>query len=122
MSPATRILTELRQNRLFAALANAELEHLRPLLEPVQWHIGQVLCQSGAPLTHVYFPTTAIVSLLYMTQDGGSAEVAVVGSDGVVGVSLFMGGNATPSQAVVQGAGAPRLCGRRSSGPARRCR
>ena len=105
MSPATRILTELRQNRLFAALANAELEHLRPLLEPVQWHIGQVLCQSGAPLTHVYFPTTAIVSLLYMTQDGGSAEVAVVGSDGVVGVSLFMGGNATPSQAVVQGAG-----------------
>ena len=105
MSPATRYLTDPRQNRLFAALAEAELERLRPLLEPVQWSVGQVLCESGAPLTHVYFPTTAIVSLLHMTQDGGSAEVAVVGNDGVVGVSLFMGGNATQSQAVVQGAG-----------------
>ena len=66
---------------------------------------GQVLCESGRAPAHVYFPTTAIVSLLYTTQDGASAEIAVVGNDGVVGISLFMGGNATPSQAVVQSAG-----------------
>ena len=105
MNSATRFLNDPRQNRLFAALAEAEFDRLRPALEPAQWRTGQVLCESGAPLTHVYFPTTAIVSLLYMTQGGGSAEVAVVGNDGVVGVSLFMGGNATPIQAVVQSAG-----------------
>ena len=67
--------------------------------------LGQVLSESGRTQSHVYFPTTAIVSLVYMTQNGGSAEVAVVGNDGAVGISLFMGGNATPSQAVVQSAG-----------------
>jgi CRP-like cAMP-binding protein len=105
MSPTTRFLSDPRQNRLFAALADVDLERLRPALEPVHLRIGQVLCESGVPMTHVYFPTTAIVSLLYVTRDGGSAEVAVVGNDGVVGVSLFMGGNATPSQAVVQSGG-----------------
>lgn len=105
MSPATRFFTDPRGNRLFAALADDELERLRPVLEPVHWRAGQVLCDAGVALTHVYFPTTAIVSLLYVTRDGGSAEVAVVGNDGVVGVSLFMGGSATPSQAVVQSAG-----------------
>lgn len=105
MNPATRFLTNPRQNRLFAALADAELQRLRPTLEPIHWRTGQVLCESDVPLTHVYFPTTAIVSLLYAMRDGGSAEVAVVGNDGVVGVSLFMGGNATPSQAVVQSGG-----------------
>ncbi len=91
-----------RQNQLLAALPEAEWRAWLPLLEPVQLTQGQVLCESGSTPAHVVFPTTAIVSLLYMTQEGSSAEIAVVGNDGVVGVSLFMGGNATPSRAVVQ--------------------
>jgi CRP-like cAMP-binding protein len=67
--------------------------------------LGEVLYESGAPQTHVYFPTTAIVSLLYVLEDGASAEIAVVGSEGIVGISLFMGGGSTPSRAVVQSAG-----------------
>ena len=102
MNSATRFLNDPRQNRLFAALSDVEVDRLRPALEPVHWRTGQVLSESGAPFTHVYFPTTAIVSLLYVNQDGGSTEVAVVGNDGVVGVTLFMGGNVTPSQTVVQ--------------------
>ena len=105
MNSAPRILNDPRQNRLLAALSDAEVERLLPALEPVHWRTGQVLSESGAPFTHVYFPTTAIVSLLYVTQDGGSTEVAVVGNDGVVGVTLFMGGNVTPSQTVVQTSG-----------------
>ena len=76
--------------------------------------LGCVLCESGAMLSHVYFPTTAIVSLLYLTESGGSTEVAVVGNEGIVGVPLFMGGGSTPSRAVVLSAGA----GFRMSGPA----
>jgi len=76
--------------------------------------LGQVLCESGAMLSHGYFPTTAIVSLLYLTESGASAEVAVVGNEGIVGVPLFMGGGSTPSRAVVLSAGA----GFRMSGPA----
>jgi CRP-like cAMP-binding protein len=67
--------------------------------------LGQVLYESGSALSHVYFPTTAIVSLLYVMEDGASAEIAVVGNDGIVGISLFMGGESTPSRAVVQSAG-----------------
>jgi len=67
--------------------------------------LGQVLYESGATLTHVYFPTTSIVSLLYVMENGASAEIAVVGNEGLVGVSLFMGGESTPSRAVVQSAG-----------------
>jgi CRP-like cAMP-binding protein len=76
-----------------------------PLLESVDLRLGQVLYESGAALAHVYFPTTAIVSLLYVLENGASAEIAVVGNEGIIGVSLFMGGESTPSRAVVQSAG-----------------
>ena len=94
-----------RDNQLLAALPQAEWERWRPYLEPVDLALGQVLSESGRTAAYVYFPTTAIVSLLYMTRDGASSEIAVVGHEGVVGVALFMGGNATPSQSVVQSAG-----------------
>ena len=94
-----------RQNQLLAALEEAEWDRWQLLLEPVDLSVGQVLCEPGNSPEHVVFPTTAIISLLYTTCDGASAEIAVVGNDGVVGISLFMGGNATPSQTVVQSAG-----------------
>ena len=75
------------------------------MLEPVSMPFGHVLYESGAMLSHAYFPTSAIVSLLYVTENGGSTEIAVVGREGVVGVPLFMGGGSTPSRAVVQSAG-----------------
>ncbi len=94
-----------RQNRLLAALPDAEWERWRPQLEPVDMPLGKVLYEAGRKLTHVYFPTTCIISLLYVLEDGASAEIAVVGHDGLVGVSLFMGGESTTSRAVVQSAG-----------------
>ena len=94
-----------RQNQLLAALPDREWRRFLPHLEPVTLSLGQVLCESGRAPAHVVFPTTAIASLMYMTLHGGSSEVAVVGNDGVVGISLFMGGYATPSRAVVQSAG-----------------
>ena len=94
-----------RRNALLAALPGAELNRWRLALEPVGLCAGQVLCESGCTPLFVYFPTTAVVSLMYLTQGGGSAETAVVGNDGVVGIALIMGGNATPNQAVVQVAG-----------------
>jgi CRP-like cAMP-binding protein len=94
-----------RQNRLLAALPEAEWARWQPHLELVTMPLGKVLYESGGKLSHVYFPTTAIVSLLYVMEDGASAEIAVVGHDGVVGVSLFMGGESTTSRAVVQSAG-----------------
>ena len=93
------------QNRLLAALPADERAHLAPHLELVALPLGQALCEPGARMSHVYFPTTAIVSLLYVMEDGASAEIAVVGNEGVVGVSLFMGGETTTSRAVVQSAG-----------------
>jgi len=93
------------KNRLLAALPQADLQRWQPQLEPVEMALGQVLYEPGRVLSHVYFPTTAIVSLLYVLEDGGSAEIAVVGNEGVVGISLFMGGESTPSRAVVQSAG-----------------
>jgi CRP-like cAMP-binding protein len=94
-----------RENRLLAALAEDAYERWLPLLEPVEMPLGQVLYESGGRLQHVYFPTTSIVSLLYVMMDGASAEIAVVGNEGVLGVSLFMGGETTPSRAIVQSAG-----------------
>lgn len=76
-----------------------------PHLEFVELPLAHVLYESGATLSHVYFPTTAIVSLLYVLENGASAEIAVVGNEGIVGVSMFMGGKSTPSRAVVQSAG-----------------
>jgi CRP-like cAMP-binding protein len=83
----------------------AEFERLSPHLEFVEMPLGEVLYESGARLDHVYFPTTCIVSLLYVLENGASAEIAVVGNEGILGISLFMGGETTPSRAVVQSAG-----------------
>lgn len=93
------------QNHLLAALPAAEFERLSPHLESIPMPLGEVLYESGAQLRHVYFPTTSIVSLLYVLEDGASAEIAVVGNEGILGISLFMGGDSTPSRAVVQSAG-----------------
>lgn len=101
-----------RRNHLLAALPGADFEHLQPHLTLVPLALGEPLYESGIALRHVYFPTDSIVSLLYVMADGASAEIAVVGNEGVIGVSLFMGGETTPSRAVVQSAGhAYRLTG-----------
>jgi CRP-like cAMP-binding protein len=101
------------QNRLLAALPEEEYARLLPDLELVSLPLGEMLYEPGEQLRHVYFPTTAIVSLHYVLESGASAESAGVGNEGVVGISLFMGGNTTPSAAVVQTAGhAYRLEGR----------
>ncbi len=94
-----------RRNQLLAALPDAEWHRWLPQLEWANLPLGQVMYESGRELSHVYFPTTAIVSLLYVMEDGASAEIAVVGNEGIVGISLFMGGESTPSRAVVQSAG-----------------
>ncbi|MES2366708.1 MAG: Crp/Fnr family transcriptional regulator [Pseudomonadota bacterium] len=93
------------QNHLLAALPTAEFERILPHLELVTMPLGDVLYESGGQLQHVYFPTTAIVSLHYVTESGASSEIAGVGNEGVLGISLFMGGNTTPSSAIVQTAG-----------------
>lgn len=94
-----------RHNHLLAALAHDPWERWRPHLDSVDLSLEQVLYEPGSTLTHVYFPTTAIVSLLYLMNNGASGEIAVVGNDGVLGVSLFMGGGSTSSRAIVQSAG-----------------
>jgi CRP-like cAMP-binding protein len=92
-------------NQLLAALPARELEHFARHLEPVTMAAGEVLYESGGQLKHVYFPTTAIVSLLYVLENGSTAEIAMVGNEGILGISLFMGGETTPSRAVVQRGG-----------------
>ena len=96
---------ESRSNQLLGALPAAEWQRWLPQLEAVEMPLGQVLYESGSTLSHVYFPTSSIVSLLYVMEDGASAEIAVVGNEGVVGISIFMGGESTTSRAVVQSAG-----------------
>jgi CRP-like cAMP-binding protein len=93
------------ENQLLAALPETELQRWLPDLEFVEMHLGDVLYESGSTLRHVYFPVTAIISLLYVMENGASAEIAVVGNEGILGISLFMGGESTPSRAVVQSAG-----------------
>ena len=93
------------QNHLLAALPTAEFERLAPVLELVPLRLGEVVCESGAPLHHAYFPTTAIISIQYVMESGASAEIAGVGNEGMFGTSLFMGGQTTPSRAIVQTAG-----------------
>jgi CRP-like cAMP-binding protein len=95
----------MQQNALLAALPEAVRERLAPDLELVDMPLGRVLYESGDKLRHVYFPTESIVSLLYVMESGASAEISVVGNDGIVGVALFMGGESTPSRAIVQSAG-----------------
>jgi CRP-like cAMP-binding protein len=92
-------------NRLLATLPGELFERLRPHLELVPLPLGWAVYESGGAQSYMYFPTTAIVSLLYVLKDGASAEIAVVGNDGLVGISLFMGGETTPSRAVVQSEG-----------------
>ena len=95
-----------RQNHLLAALPNSEWDRITPHLELVEMPLGEVLYESGNELQHVHFPATgAIVSLLYVMADGASAEIAVVGDEGIIGVALFMGGETMPNRAVVQSAG-----------------
>ena len=98
-------LNNPNQNHLLAALLDAEFERLSPHLEPIMMKLGDVLYESGARLHHVYFPTSAIVSLHYVLENGSSSEIAGVGNEGILGISLFMGGDTTPSRAVVQTAG-----------------
>jgi len=101
------------QNHLLAALPAAEFQRLAPHLEPVPMLLGDILYEPGTQMQHAYFPTTAIVSLHYVMESGASAESSGVGNEGVIGISLFMGGDTTPSSAVVQTAGhAYRLAGR----------
>lgn len=94
-----------RQNHLLKALPEDECERILPKLELVPMRLGEVLYEPSIEMRYVYFPTTSIVSLLYVMEDGASAEIAVVGNEGIVGVSLFMGGDSTTSRAVVQSAG-----------------
>ena len=94
-----------QRNQLLSSLPELESAPWLSQLESVDLPLGKVLYESGGKLTHVYFPTTSIVSLLYVMENGASAEIAVVGYEGIVGISLFMGGESTPSRAVVQSAG-----------------
>src|ERR1700694_1599969 len=96
---------ETSGNRLLAALTPEPYQRLAPHLEPVAFSLGEVVYESGAHMRHVYFPTTSHISLLYTMLDGATAEMGLVGNEGVVGIALFMGGDTTPNQAVVQGAG-----------------
>ena len=108
--PASR---DPAQNQLLAALSSAERERIFPHLRLVAMPLGKVLYESGDVLQHVYFPIDSIVSLLYVLENGASAEISVVGNEGLIGIALFMGGETTPSRAIVQSAGqAYRLIGR----------
>src|SRR5580693_7224898 len=101
-----------QQNHLLAAFSTSERERLFPHLELVAMPLGKVLYESGDVLRYVYFPTDCIISLLYVLADGASAEISVVGNEGMIGIALFMGGETTPSRAIVQSAGfAYRLVG-----------
>ena len=94
-----------KQNHLLDALLIGEFSRLLPNLEHIELPLGKVLYESGGTLDHVYFPTTSIISLLYVMENGAAAEIAVVGNEGILGISLFMGGETTSSRAVVQSAG-----------------
>jgi CRP-like cAMP-binding protein len=96
---------EARTNYLLSALHDDDLERIISKLSPVTFELGDVLYESGEKMEHAYFPTTAIISLLYIMENGGTAEIGVIGNDGIVGVSLFMGGETTTNRAIVQSAG-----------------
>ena len=102
------LMTSIRspkENHLLAALPADDFDRLAPHLELVPMPLGGALYESGGRLNYVYFPVTCIISLLYVFDDGRSAEIAIVGNEGILGISLFMGGETTPSRAVVQSAG-----------------
>lgn len=97
--------TNPKKNHLLASFSDCEWQRWRPLMEHVELPLDHVLYESGRTLSHVYFPTTAVVSLLYVLENGSTAEIAMVGNEGLVGMSLFMGGSSTSSRAIVQSAG-----------------
>ena len=99
------MLNKPANNHLLAALPTDDLQRWLPHLELVELKLGQVVYESGEALTHAFFPTNSIVSMLYVMEDGASAEIAVIGWEGLIGISVFMGGGSTPSRAVVQNAG-----------------
>src|SRR4029078_5924971 len=99
------LLTEPVANRLLAALPADEYERLRPLVQPVEFSLGEVVYEFGGALDYVFFPTNSIISLLYTMENGTSAEMGLTGNEGVVGIALFMGGGRMPNRAVVQRAG-----------------
>jgi CRP-like cAMP-binding protein len=103
--PRSAPRSDPRRNRLLAALPEAEYQALAPQLEATSMPLGLAVYESGGPQGYVYFPIDSIVSLLYVLEDGASTEIAVTGKEGLVGISLFMGGESTPSRAVVQSAG-----------------
>jgi len=105
MKATTKAVPKLQQNHLLAALPPDLISSLTPQFKPVNLPLGKVLYESGDALNHVYFPTDSIVSLLYVMESGASAEISVVGNEGVVGIAVFMGGETTPSRAIVQSAG-----------------
>jgi CRP-like cAMP-binding protein len=103
--PVAKHIDNALLNHLLAALPADELARLKPDLEPVSLSLGQVIYESGEKLEYVYFPTTAIISLLYIMENGSTAEIGMAGNDGLVGIALYMGGSTTPNRAVVQSAG-----------------
>jgi CRP-like cAMP-binding protein len=98
-------LPDPRKNYLLASLSAEDFENIRPRLEPLSFDLGAVLHESGDRMEYVYFPTTAIVSLLYIMENGATAEIGVVGNDGILGIELFMGGETTTNRAIIQSAG-----------------
>ncbi|WP_029527894.1 Crp/Fnr family transcriptional regulator [Polaromonas glacialis] len=108
------LIIDPKVNHLLAALPDAEWQRWLPQLQWIELPLGKVLYESGAQQSHVYFPTTAIVSLLYVMENGASAEIAVVGNEGLVGIALFMGSESTPNRAVVQSAGQGFMLGGRA--------
>ena len=108
------------RNHIFEAMPTNEWERLLPFIETIELPLGKVLYEPGTKMSHVIFPSSAIVSLLYALENGSSAEIAVVGNEGVVGISIFMGGESTSSRAVVQSAGVPSLYLLRRRGSAAR--
>ncbi len=105
MAVATTTREEAIQNHLLAGIGEDELGRLLPNLQTISLPLGHVLYESGEKMDYVYFPTTAIISLLYIMENGSTAEIGIVGLDGLVGIAIFMGGDTTPNRAVVQSAG-----------------
>jgi CRP-like cAMP-binding protein len=105
VKPETPPVNSPSQNHLLSSLSTAELQRLLPDLESVEMQLGDVLYESGGKMQYVFFPTTSIVSLFYVLEDGASTEIAAVGNEGILGISIFMGGDTTTSRAVVQSAG-----------------
>ncbi len=103
--PLDRVIHPKEQNHILASLPASAFERMAPQLKFVPMELGKVLYESGDALRYVYFPTDCIVSLLYVLQNGSSAEISVVGNEGLIGIALFMGGETTPSRAIVQSAG-----------------